>query len=322
MKKIRWSYPLFRIFGIRVDLHITFLLLLGLFCWEGHQAHQWAGALAAFIGIILAFTSVLLHELGHCLTAATYGIKTPRILLMPIGGMAQMTHIPRDPNAELKITLAGPLVNFVIAGLLFLIVGAPDMRFWYIELFSLNAMNLARLTIVWNLTMGLFNLLPVFPMDGGRILRALLAKRFDYLDATRIATYTAKVFIVIGVSLALMWGENYLMIALFAFIWIGGEAEYQQVRFLENYAGLTIGDVVTPWAGGPNDPALKNWPSLSATWPLEVYARHFETKPEAFYPVYHDGKFIGVVDTARLKSALHVAKQHRNEAIRQDKGNA
>lgn len=317
MKKFRWSYALFRVFGIRVDLHVTFLLLLALFCWEGYQAHLWSGALAALIGIVLAFTSVLLHELGHCLTARTYGIQTSRILLMPIGGMAQMARIPRNPNAELKVTLAGPLVNFAIAALLFPIVGMPEGA-WYYSLFSLHWVDLARLLVIWNLTMGLFNLLPVFPMDGGRIFRALLAKRLDYLDATRIATYTAKVFIVVGVGLAFFWGENYLMIALFAFIWIGGEAEYQQVRFLENYAGLTIGDVVTPWAGGPDDPALKTWPSLSAGWPLEIYARHFETKPEAFYPVYHDNNFMGVVDTARFKSALHVARQHRNQAVRQN----
>lgn len=308
----RWSAKLFTVFGIRVEVHATFLILLVLFCMQGYDTAGNTGALAALVGLILVFTSVLLHELGHCLVARRYGIHVPKILLLPIGGMAMLSQIPRKPSAELAITAAGPLVNFLIAGGLFLMVGPPRYS-WYAGMFTLNFVNMAHLLILWNLTMGLFNLIPVFPMDGGRIFRALLATKLSYLTATRVAAYTAKVLIVVGIGFALFMEQNYLLAALFAFIWIGGEAEYQQVRHAETYRGLTVGDVAVSWLGGAQDPALAGRPVLNAQWPLEVYARHFETDKGMLYPVYKGGEFIGVVDTSRLKGALASAHRRRRQ---------
>ncbi len=307
-----WSARLFTVFGIKVEVHATFLLLLAFFCWQGYLAAGYTGMFAAFVGLMLVFTSVLLHEFGHCLTAMEYGIHTPRILLLPIGGMAMMNRIPRRPSAELAITVAGPLVNFVIAGVLYAWVGSPRGG-WLDAFFTFTWHGFAYALIYYNIFMGLFNLIPVFPMDGGRIFRALLAMRMSYLDATRIATYTAKAIIVVGIGFALFSQENYLLAALFAFIWLGGEAEYQEVRLTEMYRDLTVGDITVAWLGGEMDPALEGRPALNAEWELEVFARKFENSPPELYPVYHEGAFVGVVDTARLDAALVVANRRRRQ---------
>lgn len=304
-----WSWPIARISGISIQVHITFVLLLAFFCWQGYRAHGESGALAALIAVTLGFSSVLLHELGHCLTARHYGIQTRRILLLPIGGMAEMEQIPRRPLAELNITLAGPLVNFIIAGLLFVWIGWPrgSWEFW---LFSLSIVHLAQLLLICNLTMGLFNLLPIFPMDGGRILRALLAMRLNYLDATRIASYVAKGVIILAVvGLFLEGNDNILLLCLFAFIWLGGEAEYRMVRFRERYSGLCIGDIATPWTGSLDNAEFADKPHLSASWPLEVYARFFETQPKSVFPVYHNGQCVGIIDTAHFNTAVEHARR-------------
>jgi Zn-dependent protease len=174
------------------------------------------------------FTCVVLHELGHCFTAMHFGIGVRRILLMPIGGMAEFESIPREPSRELLMTLAGPAVNFVIAGLLWLAVGAPVT--WAFSNYESNALGFTHLLLHWNLLMGAFNLVPVFPMDGGRIFRALLATRLPYLRATFWAATVGKVLAVIAALVAIFWLHTYLTAVLFAFIFFAGEAEYRAVK--------------------------------------------------------------------------------------------
>ncbi|WP_233256609.1 site-2 protease family protein [Opitutus sp. ER46] len=221
-------------------MHSSFFLLLGFVAWEGWQADPKTGQgggwvdMAWNVGILLAFfTCVVLHELGHSLTAMQFGVGVRRILLMPIGGMAEFDTIPRQPARELLITVAGPAVNFAIAGLIFLFIGAPAGWPWGQYGFTADARGFAQLLAHWNLIMGLFNLVPVFPMDGGRILRAALASRLPYLRATRIAANIAKVLAGIGIigviAVPLFYGESplYLTAALLGFILIAGELEYR-----------------------------------------------------------------------------------------------
>lgn len=230
---------LFRIRGIRLSLHFTFFLWIGLLAAWTWVDEGWVDALWVTAAFLLFFGCVVLHELGHSFTAMHYGIAVRRILLMPIGGMAEMDDIPRQPWREVLITLAGPAVNFVLAGLLWLVVpdwaarldGAPNLR-W-----------LAALMLAWNLRMGIFNLLPAFPMDGGRLLRAALSKRLPYLQATRWAATVGKVIctacIVTLATLAFRratflgdepWLPAGIMIALFAFIFTVGEIEYRVLQ--------------------------------------------------------------------------------------------
>lgn len=225
-----WSINLFRIRGIQLAVHGSFFLLLafvaGMGWWEaGLSGLLWSVAmLAAF------FTCVVLHELGHSFTAMGYGIGVRRILLLPIGGMAELEEMPRQPSRELWITLAGPAVNFVIAAALWMVIGRPlGWPFGDYD-YPATALGFAHLLLSWNLLMGSFNLLPIFPMDGGRILRAVLATRLPYLRATFWAASVGKVFAVVGALMALFVFDQLLTAVLFAFIFLVGEAEYRSAQ--------------------------------------------------------------------------------------------
>lgn len=229
-----WSINLFRVFGIQLAIHVSFLLLLAYFGWEGWRDAGPMGALWSVLAVTLFFVCVVLHELGHSLTARRYGVQVPRILLMPIGGMAEFDRIPRRPSAELLITIAGPLVNFVLVATLLPLV-------WH-DLWSEQPLPLygAKMTLIQlaigNLVMGTFNLLPVFPMDGGRILRALLARKMDYMVATRRAVLIGKIAAPLLAIAAVYFLEWYLLAALFVFIFFAGDAEYRQLLRREREA--------------------------------------------------------------------------------------
>ena len=239
---------LFRVRGIMLAVHFSFFLLLAVYAFTG-----WAdgGTAAAFqyAGVLLAcFTCVVLHELGHCFTAMHFGIGIRRILLLPIGGMAEFETIPREPRRELLITLAGPAVNFAIAGALALLFWATShgptdaaAAAAFVAESADDPLTLAdfgHFLLQWNLMMGCFNLLPAFPMDGGRILRALLATRLDYVRATFWAATAGKVMCLLGIgtvvvlaSLDILPATNAgLYAGLFTFIFLVGEMEYRAAK--------------------------------------------------------------------------------------------
>ncbi len=236
-----WSMNLFRVRGIQLAVHFSFFLFLGVQAFTGWADSGWIGALQ-YSGVLLAFfTCVVLHELGHCFTAMYYGIGVRRILLLPIGGMAEFDLIPREPKRELLITLAGPAVNFVIAGLLWLAIpaaSAADLASSAAgdESAAITLVDFGYLLMIWNLSMGCFNLFPAFPMDGGRILRALLAIRMDYLRATFWASLVGKVLCVIAmatVPFVTSPANAALLVGLFAFILFVGEMEYRAAKHRE-----------------------------------------------------------------------------------------
>lgn len=219
---------MFRVFGIQLAVHATFLLLLLYWGYNGWVEGGAAGMIWSVGLITLFFVCVTLHELGHSLTARRYGVQIPRILLLPIGGMAEMDHIPRKPSAEFLITLAGPAVNFVIAGLL--------LPLTWREVLGLSAM-MPRSTdellfqLFWaNLVMGIFNFLPIYPMDGGRILRSILAIWLPYLRATWWAVMTARVLAPILAFVAIYFLDWWMLGVLFIFILLTGNTEYQLLR--------------------------------------------------------------------------------------------
>lgn len=221
---LSWSLNLFRIRGIQLAVHGSFFFLLAWIAYEGWTVAGWTGLLWSS-GILLAFfTCVVLHEFGHSFTAMHFGIGVRRILLMPIGGMAEFDAIPRQPSRELLITLAGPAVNFAIAAALWFFTPAfsDDVPLYSIE-------GLLWQLLIANIFMGCFNLLPAFPMDGGRILRAALASRMPYLRATRIAATIGKIVCLLGIVYA-VWESWWLLALLFGFIMFAGETEYRAVR--------------------------------------------------------------------------------------------
>ena len=231
---LSWSINLFRVRGIQLAVHVSFFLLMAYVADAGWRDGGFAGLLWAVAILLACFTCVVLHELGHSFTAMHFGIGVPRILLLPIGGMAQFNEIPREPARELLITIAGPAVNFAIAGVLALWVELPTWPFSSYE-FPADAHGTAQLLLVWNLLMGVFNLVPVFPMDGGRILRAFLAMRLPYMQATYWAASLGKALAIGAAILALVVWNRPLTAVLFLFIFFAGHAEYQAAMRRELY---------------------------------------------------------------------------------------
>ena len=251
-----WSINLFRVFGIQLAVHASFFLLLAYVGFEGWKEDGSAGLLLNVGLIVVFFACVVLHELGHSLTARRYGVRVPRILLMPIGGMAEFDHIPRQPAAELLITLAGPAVNFAIAAILWLVVGLPAGWPWHAD-YPDSLRGLAQILLNWNLVMGLFNLLPVFPMDGGRIFRALLARKMPYLLATYWAAMIGKILALVLAGACFFYLQRTLAGVLFTFIFFAGDDEYRMLLRREREAAYwaemarRLSTVETVPGGGP-----------------------------------------------------------------------
>lgn len=240
---LRWSIALFRVFGIRLEMHVTFVLLLAYAASVGWADGGGPAGLAwSVFFVLLMFAVVVLHELGHSLAARRYGIRTNRILLLPIGGMAEFDSLPRQPRRELVIALAGPAVNYALILLILVFFGWPSSLAEVAVPNRWAAVPAALLGM--NLMMGVFNLLPAFPMDGGRVLRALLAMRFDYLTATRWAARTGQgIALTCAAAAAWNWQQYWLLAVLFLFIAYGAETEYRFVRHREFYAGLIVANV-------------------------------------------------------------------------------
>jgi Zn-dependent protease/CBS domain-containing protein len=221
-----WSVPILRVAGIQLRIHITFLLLIG---WLaiGYYAEGGSAAAAGRVAfILLLFLCVVLHEFGHALAAKSFGINTPDITLLPIGGVARLERMPEDPKQELIIALAGPAVNVVIAlGLLIAIDWHRAAESSVVEASALPAKLLAI-----NVMLLLFNLLPAFPMDGGRVLRALLATRLTYARATQIAASIGQGCAFVFGFIGLLWNPFLLFIALFVYIGASQEAALAQMR--------------------------------------------------------------------------------------------
>jgi Zn-dependent protease len=235
-----WSLSLGVVNGTAVRVHITFLLLLA---WIGFAAYSRGGQAAAIqsiVYILLLFACVVLHEFGHVFAARRYGIRTPDITLLPIGGVARLERMPEEPGQELVIALAGPAVNVAIAVVLFLLVGgigggeAPDLA-------NPAAGMMERLLWV-NLMLAAFNMIPAFPMDGGRVLRALLTYRLGFVRGTQIAANIGQ-----GVAFLLgllgLFGGNVLLIFIALFVYLAATAEAHVVQTRQIAQGLTIADV-------------------------------------------------------------------------------
>jgi Zn-dependent protease/CBS domain-containing protein len=222
-----WSIPIIRIAGIQLRIHVTFLLLIGWLALEYYGSGGSAAAASGVILVLLLFLCVVLHEFGHAVAAKSFGINTPDITLLPIGGVARLERMPEEPKQELIIAIAGPAVNVVIALCLFLIVGARgnlDPRS-FVQTGDL-LVNLLKIN-VWIV---LFNLLPAFPMDGGRVLRALLATRLNYARATQIAASIGQGCAFVFGFFGLIGNPFLIFIALFVYIGASQEAALAQMK--------------------------------------------------------------------------------------------
>jgi Zn-dependent protease len=311
---MRGSLKLLTIAGIGIHLHRTILLLLAwIFSSSVYQGGTPSAALVE-VGFILAvFVCVTLHELGHALTAARFGIKTRDITMLPIGGVARLERIPRNPLQEFLITIAGPAVNVAIAAALFLVLLAsgglsplPESSAGAAN-YLLHAPFLERLVFV-NITLFVFNLIPAFPMDGGRILRSLLASFMPYGKATQAAAVVGQVLAFGFGALGLLSG-NIVLALIAVFIFLGAGAEARAAQTTDLFRGLPVREAM-----------LTDFRTLPHTATLADAARELIAGSQQDFPVMDGAQLVGVLPRAELLRALASGPQDApvSAAMRRD----
>jgi Zn-dependent protease/CBS domain-containing protein len=294
---MRYSWRLGAVAGIGLYVHATFLLLLAYIGVLGYRDAGARGAIAAIVFVVAVFAIVVLHELGHALTARRFGIPTRDITLLPIGGVARLERMPREPKQELLIAIAGPAVNVVLAGLCWAILvasgGLRDLAMLRAEpaagFFSRAFVAQLLEANVW---LVLFNLVPAFPMDGGRVLRAILAwKTGDYPRATSIAAR-------IGQALAIVFGlvglvENPFLVFIALFVWLGAASEAAAVRTTASLDGITTGAAM-----------ITDFRVLAPFDSIGHAARLLLSGFQQDFPVIDRGVLVGVLTRAALVKAI------------------
>ncbi|MBP0483038.1 site-2 protease family protein [Sagittula salina] len=235
-----WSFPIGRLLGSELRVHATFFLLLA---WIGASAYGTSGAAAAVdsvLFVLLLFACVVAHEYGHALMARRYGIRTPDITLLPIGGLARLDRMPEKPGQEIAVALAGPAVNIVIWGVLTL-AGASAAPEVLADMTAPGGLA-ARVASV-NLVLAVFNMLPAFPMDGGRVLRAALSLKMDRVRATRIAANAGQV-LATALGLWGLYSGGIILVLIALFIWVAAEGEAQDVSVRSTARNLLLRDAM------------------------------------------------------------------------------
>lgn len=226
---MRWSFRLATLAGTEIRIHLTFLLLVAWYAWVAWQGGGGPAAQAAVVFVLLVFACILAHEFGHVLMARRYGIRTPDILLSPIGGLARLERMPEEPMQELRVALAGPAVTLVLIGLFWAgIALTGGFRPGGLLQFDPARRDLALALFQVNVVLLLFNLIPAFPMDGGRVLRALLSTRTGAVRGTRIAARIGQGFALL-LGLVGLWGSPFLIL-IAGFIYLAADAEYRAVE--------------------------------------------------------------------------------------------
>ncbi len=298
---MKWSIPVGRYAGIPVQIHVTFLALLiwiGLSTWTTEQSAT--AALSGVAFVLALFGCVVLHEFGHALTARRYGIRTRDITLLPIGGLARLERMPDKPRQELLVAIAGPAVNVVIALLLAitlqllgrpltstaLAVEAGASPGFLEQLFAVNVMLVA------------FNLLPAFPMDGGRVLRALLAMRMDYARATARAATVGKAFAALFAVVGFFTNPFLMFIALF--VWIGASQESAAAQMKGALDGIPVSHAM-----------ITDFRALSPSDPLSRAVELLLAGSQQDFPVADEGRVLGVLTRQALLAALAKRTDHQ-----------
>ncbi len=288
---MRWSFPVGRLFDIPIRVHYTFLLLLA-FIWyvESSVLGPEAG-LHSVIFWALIFACVLFHELGHSLVAQSYGLKIASIILLPIGGVSQINEIPRDPIKEVAITIAGPVVNFLIAGVL-LIIGKmlyPSLQFAEISLQSGSMI----VDLFWaNIMLGLFNIVPAYPMDGGRILRGLIAMRRDYLEATRLAADVGKLFAIGFIIIGFFY--NWWLILIGIFVFSGASSEADATVITSALEKIQVRNLM-----------ITEFRTISPEEPLTAVVEKSLHVFQSDFPVVDGERFVGILTRSSVIESLH-----------------
>jgi Zn-dependent protease len=289
---MKWSWKIANVAGIDVYLHMTFLILIA---WIGLGYWQLAGTVAAVVSgvsfILALFFCVLLHEFGHALTARQFGIRTKSIMLLPIGGIASIEKMPEDPRHEIIIALAGPAVSSAIALALWILLRMGNGLVPLEDLSVTGGSFLQRLMII-NILLAAFNMLPAFPMDGGRVFRALLSLRMEPVKATRIAAVVAQAFALLMAVLGFRY--NLFLVFIAVFIWIGAVAEARMANVKFALSGLAAGKAM-----------LTDFQVLQPDQSLAHAVKLTLSGTQKDFPVLAGDKVIGVLRQSDLLRGLH-----------------
>lgn len=273
-----WSLKFGSILGIPIELHITFLLLLLIFSIFGF---------IPLLVIVLLFASVLVHELAHSLVGRHYGAKIKKITLLPIGGVSQMEAIPK--GHEFAIAVIGPLTSIALGAVLFLFGYLFELNMYFdlnwVELTSLR--DIVRIVMSLNFLLGLFNIIPAFPMDGGRVLRAFLATKMDYLKATEISVRIGQGLAIVFAFVGVFYNPWLIIIAFF--IYMGGMGEYQSTQMSSALKGIKVKDLM-----------VKDVVTVSPNDTLEEFEKLLIEKRHKGYPVVFDGNLLGIITINEL----------------------
>jgi Zn-dependent protease/predicted transcriptional regulator len=288
---MKGSLKIGRFSGIDVYMHITFILLVGWVAYVNwRQGQSIAAAAAGVIFIMAIFLCVVLHEFGHALTARRYGIKTRDIILLPIGGLARLERLPTNPIQELWVALSGPAVNVFIAAALFVWLQATAS--WEpLQRITVTTGPLLERLMAINLFMIAFNMIPAFPMDGGRVLRAALATRLNYDRATQIAASIGRTIAVLFGLLGLFFNPFLLFIAVF--VWMGATQEAELARMKSAVGGIPVHQVM-----------VSEFKTLATDDSLQRAAEFTKAGTQKDFPVVGDGILKGVLRQTDLLTAL------------------
>lgn len=301
------SLKIARIWGVDIQVHWSFILILfyGAFLFSRNASNLAAGAIYGVVVILLLFVCVVLHEFGHAIMAKYFGVNVPHITLLPIGGVAQLERMPRKPMQEFLIAIAGPAVNFALAAVLLpaaLLVVSLSMRtgtMWALIsalMRTAQSMSVGGLLLTLagtNLLLGIFNLLPAFPMDGGRILRALLALRLRYVAATRIAVLIGRGMAILFAIWGISGGGIFLLLVAF-FVYVGGRGELEAVQSRYVLKDFSARQAVN-----------KDAHVLYTSEPISRAVDYIMTTYQGDFPVHDLGNnLVGVLTRPRLVATL------------------
>ncbi|HET9714778.1 MAG TPA: site-2 protease family protein [Pseudolabrys sp.] len=286
-----WSLNIGRVAGTVVRVHLTFLLFLAWIFAASYVASGAATAWDSVIFMVLLFLCVLLHEFGHIFTARAFGVTTPYVTLLPIGGVAQLERIPEEPWEEFLIAIAGPLVNIVIAAVLVYIFDATLQASAAAAVQNTRIPLIDRLAAV-NIFLAVFNMIPAFPMDGGRVLRALLATRFGYVRATEVAASVGQ-FVAFALGfIGLMYNPILIFIAIFVYLAASSEAHLVALRAASR--GVPVSYAM-----------MTKFATLSPDAPIEDAVQTLLQTSQGEFPVVDSsGRPVGLLDRAALIRAI------------------
>jgi Zn-dependent protease/CBS domain-containing protein len=294
----RWSWSIGAIAGIDVRMHVTFVVLLG---WIGVShlvaGHGLGAALGGLALVCSLFFIVVLHELGHALVARRFGIGTRDITLLPIGGVARLERMPTDPRQEFLVAIAGPAVNAALALLALLAIVVVDAP-WSPAALSVTGGHLLAKLLWVNVSLAVFNLLPAFPMDGGRVLRALLTMRMGRVRATDTAARIGQ-WIAGGLAVLGLFG-NPMLVFIALFVFLGAGAEARLVHVTEALASVSVADAM-----------VTTFDTLPAEASVAHGVQRVVRTTQREFPVYDQARLLGFVGANELLGAAERGEEHR-----------